>query len=174
MFWLKGCYYFASHNGFVVWRGLLPCWWMDGRSLPLVSGWMREELSSPGCRHCCLKREEWGWRRRRLGGKLDGEPVRDDVLKWEKIWRKGARPAEKRETRCVMKERRSVLGAAHLTPTSQKTLQWGSLYYVKRGKAGGAGEHWSVITSPAGLLESTVKRSSDAWVPWQDEKFHSV
>ena len=80
---------------------------------------------------------------------------------------------------CVMEERRSELGAAHLTPLSQKAAQRGSLHYVKGGEQVGLWNTQSlptqpVINSPAGLLESTVKCSSDSGVPWHDEKFHST
>lgn len=46
MFWLKGRYYFASHNGFVVERfaGML----MDGRPLPASSEQLNEMRS---CHH---------------------------------------------------------------------------------------------------------------------------
>lgn len=96
---------------------------------------MREELSSPSCRNCCLKREEY---RGRLGGSKRAEigwrasdrrcvEVGEDV-------REKSRPRELEERTCVMEERRSVLGAAHLTPLSQKALQNGSLHYVKKGE----------------------------------------
>ena len=50
--------------------------------------------------------------------------------------RERSRPGgEKRaENMCVMEERRSELGAAHLTPLSQKAAQRGSLHYVKGGE----------------------------------------
>lgn len=62
---------------------------------------------------------------------LDEEPETDNVLKWERMSGKGVGP-EKDRIR-VMEKRRSVLGAAHLTPLSQKApaLQRERLHYVK-------------------------------------------
>lgn len=81
MFWLKGRYYFASHNGFVV-EGFAAVL-MDGRPLPAYS----ERLNERGAvitRLPTLLPEEKG--RKRDGGwwgqreqELDGEPAADDV-----------------------------------------------------------------------------------------------
>lgn len=96
---------------------------MDGRPLPASS----ERLNERGAvitRLPTLLPEERG---RQKGGErrpreqeLDEEPATDNVLKWEKISGKMSRPGEREERTCVMEERRSVLGAAHLTPLSQK------------------------------------------------------
>lgn len=65
---------------------------------------------------------------------MDGEPATDIVLKWEKMSGKRAGLQILEERTCMMEERRSVLGAAHLTPLSQKALRNGSLHYVKKGE----------------------------------------
>lgn len=125
----------------------------DGRPLPASSERLNErgaviaQLPTllPEERHRQRRREdgvgsgEWGGSQREQ--EVDGEPATDDVLKWEKMSGERSRPREREERTCVMEERRSALGAAHLTPLSQKALQRGSLHYVKEGGAGGTVKH---------------------------------
>lgn len=68
---------------------------------------------------------------------LDGEPAKDDVRRNLGEGEDVGLEKERGGRSCGMEQKRSVLGAAHLTPQSQKALQRGSLHYVKGGKAGG-------------------------------------
>lgn len=76
----------------------------------------------------------WGGQREQ---ELDGEPAKDDVRRNLGEGEDVGLEKERGGRSCGMEQKRSVLGAAHLTPQSQKALQRGSLHYVKGGKAGG-------------------------------------
>lgn len=108
---------------------------MDGRPLPASS----ERLNEKGAviaRLPTLLPAERGKQREEGGsrGEQDGEPATDNVLKWEKMTGKGVGLHKRERRKRVMEERRSVLGAAHLTPLSQKALQRGSPCYVRGGE----------------------------------------
>lgn len=88
IFWLKGCYYFASHNDFVG-EGFAAVL-MDGWPLPAVD----ERLNERGAVVTWLP-TLWpktgggggeGWVKKRAGtGWLDEDLAWDDVLKWDKV-----------------------------------------------------------------------------------------
>lgn len=105
----------------------------DGRPLPASSERLNERGAVIAQLPTLLPEERGRPRGGQREQELDGEPATDDVLKWEKMSEKGAGLETERRER-VMEERRSVLGAAHLTPLSQKALQRGSLHYVKGGE----------------------------------------
>ncbi len=101
----------------------------------------------------------------------DGEPAAGDVLKWEKMSGKGAGLREREERTCAMEERRSGSGCSSPhTPIPEGAAEWESALRKKRGSRWDREAHKSlsttpVINSPAGLLESAVKCSSDSGVP---------
>lgn len=91
---------------------------------------MREELSSPGCRHCCLKRERkagggggWGSKRTRWRAS-DGqcaEVGEDDIER--------SRPKKRGEKMCDGRGEVSTGCSSPHTPVPEGTAQ--SLCYVK-------------------------------------------
>lgn len=168
MFWLKGRYYFASHNGFVV-EGFAAVL-MDGRPLPASS----EQLNERGAvitRLPTLLPEERGKQEGGGGSKRAGWWASDgQCVKVGEDDRESSRTKKREGRKCLMEEVSTGCNSPH-TPIPEGTAE--SPYYVN-------GEEqvvlWRshnfptkpVINRPAGLFKSMVKCSSDSGVPWHD------